>query len=503
MAFMKDPFTPENRFRWKQQLLNLDGWINSSLHEAGRGLGEFYERLWNWSRRMKAEGIWRAFSETASEAATLGVAGAMVLLAFAVPAFDEIGSDWRTQSDYSVTFLDRYGNPIGKRGILQDDTVQLEDLPDHLVKAVLATEDRRFFSHFGIDIFGTAARRAGECARRRRRAGRLLHHPAARQEPLPVERADAAAQDQGGLSGAVAGGQPLQARNPEALPRPRLYGRRHFRRRRGGGFLLRQEGAGPRPGRIGAARRPVQGAHPLRAAHQPPGGARPRQRGAHQHGPVGLHDGGPGGRRAPPARRRRGALAARLRRLFPRLGVRAGEEPRRRQREGADCAHHARHAPAEGGGGGDRIVAARIGRGDERQPGGAGQHGPGRLDARFGRRARLRRLHLQPRRQRAPPAGLLLQGLCLCDGAGDRKIHARHDRARCARVDRQLVAAKLWPLLQGLAADAQRIGAVAEHCRRAPFHRDRPRADRAACRADGRARRRSGSRARWRSAAPR
>jgi penicillin-binding protein 1A len=153
---MKDPFTPEQRFRWKQQLLNLDGWIDSSLHEAGRGFGEFYERLWNWSRRLKAEGIWRAFSETASEAATLGVAGALVLLAFAVPAFDEIGSDWRTQSDFSVTFLDRYGNVIGKRGILQDDTVQLEDLPDHLVKAVLATEDRRFFSHFGIDIFGTA-----------------------------------------------------------------------------------------------------------------------------------------------------------------------------------------------------------------------------------------------------------------------------------------------------------------------------------------------------------
>jgi penicillin-binding protein 1A len=152
---MKDPFSRESRFRWKQALLDLDGWIDSSLHEAGRGFGEFYERLWNWSRRIKAEGIWRAFSETASEAATLGVAGAMVLLAFAVPAFDEIGSDWRTQSEFSVTFLDRYGNPIGKRGIQQDDTVQLEDLPDHLVKAVLATEDRRFFSHFGIDVMGT------------------------------------------------------------------------------------------------------------------------------------------------------------------------------------------------------------------------------------------------------------------------------------------------------------------------------------------------------------
>ena len=73
-----------------------------------------------------------------------------------LPAFDAIRSDWRTQGEYSVTFLDRYGNEIGKRGILHNDSVELEDLPDHLVQAVLATEDRRFFVHFGIDFIGTA-----------------------------------------------------------------------------------------------------------------------------------------------------------------------------------------------------------------------------------------------------------------------------------------------------------------------------------------------------------
>ena len=38
---------------------------------------------------------------------------------------------------------------------MQDDSVELEELPDYLVMAVLATEDRRFFDHFGIDVFGT------------------------------------------------------------------------------------------------------------------------------------------------------------------------------------------------------------------------------------------------------------------------------------------------------------------------------------------------------------
>ena len=47
------------------------------------------------------------------------------------------------------------GNEIGKRGLLRDDSVPLEELPDFLIKATLATEDRRFFDHFGVDVMGT------------------------------------------------------------------------------------------------------------------------------------------------------------------------------------------------------------------------------------------------------------------------------------------------------------------------------------------------------------
>src|SRR5207245_8682577 len=60
-----------------------------------------------------------------------------------------------TNSERAVTFLDRYGNPIGSRGIKHYDSIPLEDFPDNLIKATLATEDRRFYEHFGIDISGT------------------------------------------------------------------------------------------------------------------------------------------------------------------------------------------------------------------------------------------------------------------------------------------------------------------------------------------------------------
>src|ERR1700757_1833535 len=80
----------------------------------------------------------------------------MLMLALAIPSFRETSDEnWLKKSELSVTFLDRYGNEIGNRGIKHNDSVTLEDMPDHLIKATLATEDRRFFDHFGIDFFGT------------------------------------------------------------------------------------------------------------------------------------------------------------------------------------------------------------------------------------------------------------------------------------------------------------------------------------------------------------
>src|SRR5260370_11259312 len=77
-------------------------------------------------------------------------------LALAVPAFRESSDeDWLKKSELAVVFLDRYGNEIGSRGIKHSSAVALADFPDHLIKAVLATEDRRFYDHFGIDTGGT------------------------------------------------------------------------------------------------------------------------------------------------------------------------------------------------------------------------------------------------------------------------------------------------------------------------------------------------------------
>ncbi|XHB98674.1 penicillin-binding protein 1A [Nitratireductor sp. ac15] len=138
------------------RLLALDAWIDSTLYEAGFKLAEFWEGVTIFFRRFRVYGFKRAVVELFSEGATLGAIGSVVMLALAMPAFEETAGDWRAQDDYAVTFLDRYGNEIGQRGIIQRDSVPVDELPDHVIKAVLATEDRRFFEHFGIDFLGLA-----------------------------------------------------------------------------------------------------------------------------------------------------------------------------------------------------------------------------------------------------------------------------------------------------------------------------------------------------------
>lgn len=135
-------------------LLAIDAWIDSSLYEIGFGFREFWESATIFFRRFRVSGWRRGVIEVLSEGFTMGAGGAVVMLALAMPAFQETAGDWRAQDNFAVTFLDRYGNEIGQRGVIQRDSVPVDEMPDHVIKAVLATEDRRFFDHYGIDFLG-------------------------------------------------------------------------------------------------------------------------------------------------------------------------------------------------------------------------------------------------------------------------------------------------------------------------------------------------------------
>ncbi len=128
----------------------------SPLRRFFAGIGVVLSGVDHGLHALRPRGLWRFASEILGDGLTLTAAGATLGLALALPAIEATKVDWRDQGDYAVTFLDSNGNEIGRRGIRQLDNVPLSEMPDYLIAAVLSTEDRRFYSHFGIDIWGTA-----------------------------------------------------------------------------------------------------------------------------------------------------------------------------------------------------------------------------------------------------------------------------------------------------------------------------------------------------------
>ncbi|MBI2720382.1 MAG: PBP1A family penicillin-binding protein [Rhizobiales bacterium] len=139
------------RFLWK-----LDARVSSAVFETWDGLrrmGSAYSSFLH--RHFRLSGIKRIVVDLLDDGATFGTIFAFGLLAYALPPFSGTGDVWNRGREYAVTFTDANGEIIGRRGIRQDDAIPLEDIPPHMIKAVLATEDARFFDHFGVDIIGT------------------------------------------------------------------------------------------------------------------------------------------------------------------------------------------------------------------------------------------------------------------------------------------------------------------------------------------------------------
>ena len=135
--------------------LSLDSKIDSTIAEAWARIQDIWNAGSSFFARFRLTGWRRLLNEAFGEAFTLGAAGVIVLYAAALPAFMEFDEGRFLTGKYSVKFLDRYGKEIGKRGILHNDAVPLEEIPESVIKATLATEDRRFFEHIGIDFLGT------------------------------------------------------------------------------------------------------------------------------------------------------------------------------------------------------------------------------------------------------------------------------------------------------------------------------------------------------------
>ena len=136
--------------------LGIDSKINSALADSWSSLKDGWNAGTSFFARFHLSGWRRLLNEGLSEALTLATGGFVVLYALALPALLDFDESKFSTGKFAVKFLDQNGNELGKRGILHNDSVPLKEIPDVLINATLATEDRRFFDHFGIDLWGTA-----------------------------------------------------------------------------------------------------------------------------------------------------------------------------------------------------------------------------------------------------------------------------------------------------------------------------------------------------------
>ena len=92
-----------------------------------------------WLRRFLVLAVW----------GFVVLLGVVAFYAYDLPNVDNLGERTRTPS---VRLVSIDGVQFARFGDAYAAPVHVADLPDYLRFAVLATEDRRFYSHFGLDV---------------------------------------------------------------------------------------------------------------------------------------------------------------------------------------------------------------------------------------------------------------------------------------------------------------------------------------------------------------
>src|SRR5262245_9060882 len=93
----------------------------------------------------------------------IAAAGTMVWVAINLPPIQSLEIPKRPPQ-IEIVGLD--GKPLATRGEMHGATVTLKELPPYLPRAFIAIEDRRFYSHFGIDPVGLMRAAAANVIRR-------------------------------------------------------------------------------------------------------------------------------------------------------------------------------------------------------------------------------------------------------------------------------------------------------------------------------------------------
>ena len=172
----------------------------------GRARGRLL-RLFYWGAVL---GLWGA----------IAVVGVVVWVGAHLPAIQSLEIPKRPPT-IQITGLD--GSVLAIRGEMAGANVALKDLPPYLPKAFIAIEDRRFYTHYGVDPVGIARAAVTNILHRGvSQGGSTLTQQLAKNLFLTQERTFQRKLQEVELA-LCAGAQTLQGRDSRTLSQPRLF----------------------------------------------------------------------------------------------------------------------------------------------------------------------------------------------------------------------------------------------------------------------------------------
>ncbi len=146
---------PRNRIeKFRRIALAADAWLDDFLFSCRRRISSAWKTYIDLINKLRVRGLSRLITDLLDQSLTFGLIAMVIMVMFAIPTFRDATNKWENSGIVTATYLDRFGNEIGHRGTRFDDSVKLEDFPDIVLEAVLSTEDRRFYQHWGIDPIG-------------------------------------------------------------------------------------------------------------------------------------------------------------------------------------------------------------------------------------------------------------------------------------------------------------------------------------------------------------
>lgn len=122
----------------------------------------------DWQERLKSEDLHKITRVTDRYAPAFAIVMAVIAVPLALlyltpmvlglfaPALDPNIDLYAVNRPLAFTFLDVNGTEVGHRGAIVGERLKLGEMPAYLPAAFIAMEDRRFYSHNGIDPLGLA-----------------------------------------------------------------------------------------------------------------------------------------------------------------------------------------------------------------------------------------------------------------------------------------------------------------------------------------------------------